>query len=75
MPAATYEEIIAALRARGWTTKDIQHMRRVRELHKITGRIGHRDECTAEIRPAVQRADRHMTKLLLDGMRSTDLAA
>jgi hypothetical protein len=59
----------------GARTRDIQHMHRVSELHKITGRIGRRDECTAEIRDALQRAERHMTKLLLDGMRSTDLAA
>jgi predicted fused transcriptional regulator/phosphomethylpyrimidine kinase len=50
-------------------------MHRVSELHKITGRIGRRDECTAEIRDAVHRAERHMTKLLLDGMRSIALAA
>jgi hypothetical protein len=69
MSDATYEELMTALRACGWTTRDIQHMHRLGELHRIADRIGRREECRAELHAAARRAEITTTKLLLQGAR------
>jgi hypothetical protein len=72
----TYEEIIAALRARGWTTRDIRHMHRAGELHRVAGRIGRQLEVEGEIAAAAakaaERAIWSTTRLLLLGVKAIE---
>jgi hypothetical protein len=78
-PGMTYEEMIAALRARGWTTRDIRHMQDRGELHRITGRLGVEQKIATEIRDevmeAANRADRSTTRLLLRYFRKMEREA
>jgi hypothetical protein len=79
VPGATYPEIMSALRARGWTTRDIQHMHDRGELHRITGRLGVQQKIATEIRgeamEAADRADRTATRLLLRYFRNMEREA